>query len=156
MVARGIHDLARELDQRGKHLTIETAATIPPDSIKCHLASLSPKLAHSTPEPDLFPGWAARHEQLRWQPDVLRAWMNSYPFQLKFVVRHEADLAEMEALLLALSRPVPPHKILLMPEGTEIQSLAGRQEFLIEACKSRGYRYCPRIHIAWFGNRRGT
>src|SRR6266436_1362968 len=40
MVAKGIHELAQELRHRGKHITIETAATIMPKGIACDLASL--------------------------------------------------------------------------------------------------------------------
>jgi 7-carboxy-7-deazaguanine synthase len=43
MVAKEIHELANSLRQQGKHITIETAATIPPAGIACDLASLSPK-----------------------------------------------------------------------------------------------------------------
>jgi 7-carboxy-7-deazaguanine synthase len=49
MVARGIHSLAEQLRALGKHITIETAGTIPPAGIACDLASISPKLANSTP-----------------------------------------------------------------------------------------------------------
>src|ERR1700733_13593160 len=35
MVTKGIHDLAKALRSRGKHITIETAATIPPGDIDC-------------------------------------------------------------------------------------------------------------------------
>src|SRR5882724_8899363 len=49
MVARGIHDLARQFRAAGKHITIETAGTVAPEGIACDLASLSPKLRNSTP-----------------------------------------------------------------------------------------------------------
>ncbi|MED5418223.1 MAG: 7-carboxy-7-deazaguanine synthase QueE, partial [Verrucomicrobiota bacterium] len=49
MMAKGIYDLARQLKASGYHLTIETAGTIEPEGIVCDLASLSPKLADSTP-----------------------------------------------------------------------------------------------------------
>jgi 7-carboxy-7-deazaguanine synthase len=43
-----------------------------------------------------------------------------------------------------------------MPEGIDAVTLASRGEWLIDVCKSRGFRFCPRMHIAWFGNKRGT
>ena len=49
MIAKNIHELANSLRDRGFHITIETAGTVSPDGIACDLASLSPKLAHSTP-----------------------------------------------------------------------------------------------------------
>ena len=51
MVARGIHELAASLRRLGKHITIETAGTVAPGGIACDLASISPKLAYSTPAP---------------------------------------------------------------------------------------------------------
>src|SRR6266481_5026691 len=50
MIAKDIHELAAALRGRGKHITIETAATVPPDDIACDLASLSPKLSNSAPD----------------------------------------------------------------------------------------------------------
>ena len=38
-------ELAADLRAAGKHITIETAGTVPPSGIDCDLASLSPKLA---------------------------------------------------------------------------------------------------------------
>ena len=50
MVAKAMRDLCRELRSLGKHITIETAATIAPEAIDCDLASLSPKLSNSNPK----------------------------------------------------------------------------------------------------------
>ena len=43
-----------------------------------------------------------------------------------------------------------------MPEGIDGVTLRSRYPFLIETCKTRGYRLSPRLHIDWFGNKRGT
>lgn len=157
MVAKGIHDLATRLKQAGKHITIETAGTIAPDGIACDLASLSPKLANSTPSAELAgTAWVERHEKTRLQPEILRQWVDSYPFQLKFVVSDEPQLAEIEQLLLLLDRSIPNSKTLLMPEGVTVETLVSRRTWLIAACKERGYRYCQRLHIDLFGNTRAT
>src|SRR5438309_1907432 len=50
MIAKGIYELAQTLRAADQHITIETAATIPPDGIACDLASLSPKLSNSAPD----------------------------------------------------------------------------------------------------------
>ena len=68
MIAKGIHELATSLRDRGKHITIETAATIAPDGIACDLASLSPKLSNSAPDDRLTDTWRQKHEELRRQP----------------------------------------------------------------------------------------
>jgi 7-carboxy-7-deazaguanine synthase len=105
MVAKGVHELAARLREAGKHITIETAGTIAPDGIACDLASLSPKLANSTPSIELAgAAWVERHEKNRLQPETIRQWIDSYPFQLKFVVSDEAQLAEIWQLLLSLDR----------------------------------------------------
>ena len=157
MVAKELPELAAALRRADRHITIETAGTVAPDGIACDLASLSPKLTHSTPEPgEISSSWIERHEHARLQPEILRAWIERYPFQLKFVVAALSDLAEIEALLPAIGVPIPAHKVLLMPEGIDQPTLESRREMLVAACKERGYRYCERLHVALFGHRRGT
>jgi 7-carboxy-7-deazaguanine synthase len=157
MVAKGIHELAAALKDAGKHITIETAGTIAPDGIACDLASLSPKLTNSTPSVELAgAAWVERHEKNRVQPEILRQWIDSYPFQLKYVVSDEAQLAEIQGLLLSLDKPVPVWKTLLMPEGVTVETIEARKNWLIDACKLHGFRFCSRLHIDLFGNTRGT
>ena len=156
MVAKGIHDLASALRSRGKHVTIETAATVPPGDLACDLASLSPKLRNSAPDNRLPESWRHKHEALRRQPAVIREWLDRYPFQLKFVVTSGADVEEIQLLLRGVDRKIPPTKILLMPEGTSTEVLRGRDETLVELCKRHGYRYCNRLHLELFGHTRGT
>ena len=158
MVARGIRELAAALAGQGKHLTIETAGTIAPEGIACDLASLSPKLRHSTPRAgEIEAGWIERHERLRLQPEVLRAWLDhGGDYQLKFVVSSEADLLEIRALLTELERAVPADRVLLMPEGRSVAELRERAAWLVEVCKATGHRYCQRLHIELFGNTRAT
>jgi len=155
MLAKELPALASALKREGYHLTIETAATITPDGIACDLASLSPKLSNSTPDARIDGTWRHKHEQTRWQPEVVRTWIETYDFQLKFVVANETDIAEIEAMLSALP-PVPPHRVLLMPEGTDMEKLRSRAAWLPELCKARGYRYAHRLHVELFGNIRGT
>lgn len=156
MVAKGIRELAHALRSAGKHITIETAATVPPEGIACDLASLSPKLRNSAPDERLSVGWREKHEQLRRQPDVIRAWIDQGDYQLKFVVTSAQDVEELQSLLADLQRPVPPHKVLLMPEGTTVEIIRGRNETLVELCKRHGYRLCHRLHVELFGHTRGT
>lgn len=157
MLAPNLPVLASALRAAGKHITIETAATVLPNGIACDLASLSPKLRNSTPPPEQFgPGWSERHEAHRWQPEVVAQWMVGYNYQLKFVVAAEADVAEIETLLAQLPTPPPRHKVLLMPEGRTKDELATRTAWLTTLCRDRGYRFAPRLHIDWFGNKRGV
>jgi 7-carboxy-7-deazaguanine synthase len=156
MIAKGIHELAAALTQLGYHLTIETAATVAPGGIACDLASLSPKLQNSRPDERLSPTWRDKHEALRWQPDVVRQWLDGYGYQLKFVVSQAADVDEIESLLNQLGREIPRAKVLLMPEGVTVEALRNRAGWLGELCKERGYRYASRLHVELYGNKRGT
>ncbi len=156
MIAKGMHELATHLRDLGKHITIETAGTIAPNGIACGLASLSPKLAHSTPSPELAGAWSARHERDRWQPDILRAWIEHCDYQLKFVVREHSDVEEIIDLLEKNHIAVPAHKILLMPEGTDAKILHTTAAHVAVWCKQYGFRYTPRLHIDLYGNTMGT
>lgn len=156
MIAKEIEELAGELKKHHYHITIETAATIAPERIACDLASLSPKLLNSTPDSRLGATWRRKHEALRWQPAVVRAWIDAYPYQLKFVVGQPEDVKEIESMLAALDREVPRHRVLLMPEGTTVEAIRAKSGWLGELCKARGYRYAHRLHLELYGNKRGT
>ena len=161
MIASGIHELAVALKAEGLHITIETAGTIPPDGIDCDLASVSPKLANSTPSLDEPGPWRERHEVTRLQPRVIRAWLESYPAQLKFVVSQLEDMTEIESLLAEIGSAgelpgFTRDRILLMPEGTDVETLRCRAALLTTLCMRHGFRYAPRLQIDLFGNTRGT
>jgi len=156
LVAKDIRVLAKEVKALGHHITIETAATVKPDGIACDLASLSPKLLNSAPDPVEHGAWRKKHETTRWQPDVVRAWIDAYAYQFKFVVARPEDVEELEHMLAALHREIPRHKVLLMPEATTLEKMRGRAGWLSELCKARGYRYAHRLHIELYGNKRGT
>jgi len=156
MIAKEIHALAVELKKLGRHITIETAATVAPAGIACDLASLSPKLLNSAPDALEHGAWRRKHEATRWQPEVVRAWIAAYPYQFKFVVARPEDVEELEHMLAALHREIPRHKILLMPEAITLEKMRSRAGWLGELCKARGYRYAHRLHIELYGNKRGT
>lgn len=149
MIAPGIVESAHAFRARGMHITIETAGTVWAD-VACDLMSISPKLANSTPE-GVF---RAQHERLRRQPDVIRKLMRTYDYQLKFVVAHAADIAELTSLVTELG--APPDKVLLMPEGTHADVLQTRGIWIAELCKEHGFRFTPRLHVELWGNRRGV
>lgn len=149
--------LTQALRDRGKHVTIETNGTIAPHGLAVDLASLSPKLSNSVADQDTHPIEAAMQtRERRWNLDAMRAWIDEYAFQLKFVVTSETDLEEIHELLGLLDREIVPERILLMPEGTDVEAIRNRDGFLVDICKQYGYRYCQRLHITLFGNTRGT
>jgi 7-carboxy-7-deazaguanine synthase len=154
LIAAGIEDLCAGLRANGYHITIETAGVVFKE-VACDLASVSPKLSNSIPYQREEGRWAERHDQLRLRPDVIQAFMDHSDYQLKFVIERAEDIAEVQAIVDSL-RSVDPAKVLLMPQGTSREELDRRGAWLVEVCKQHGFRYCPRLHIELFGNRRGT
>ncbi len=152
LLASGIEDLCAALRAAEYHITVETAATVF-RPVACDLASLSPKLANSTPWDRDHGRGALRHEGLRLQPDVLRAFLAHCDYQLKFVIDRPEDLAEVHELLGQLPG-VDRSRVLLMPQGVTREELAERGPWLAEECKRHGFRYCPRLHIELWGNQR--
>jgi 7-carboxy-7-deazaguanine synthase len=149
MIFPAVEPLCRELRSRGLHVTIETAGTVD-RPVECDLMSISPKLAHSTPEGRL----GIQHERLRFQPEILQRLMAAYPYQLKFVVSHPDDLDEIERMLERIS--ADRARVILMPEGVEPKILHERGVWLAEIAKVKGFRFSPRLHLELWGNRRGV
>ncbi len=154
MLFDAIDVLAARLSELGMHITIETAGTVSRD-LPCDLMSISPKLSNSTP--DLNSGWSERHEATRLNRQPLRRLIQTYNIQLKFVVGSdlEQDISEIESLLLTLPS-VDPDRVLLMPEGTDSETLHRRMKQLVPICMERNWRLAPRLHVDLFGNTRGT
>jgi 7-carboxy-7-deazaguanine synthase len=86
----------------------------------------------------------------------VREWIDRYPYQFKFVVSQPGDIEEIEGMLVSLGRDIPRERVLLMPEGTTLETIRSRAGWLGELCKARGYRYAHRLHIELYGNKRGT
>src|SRR4051794_5640232 len=92
LVMPDIVELCDALKSRDHHITIETAATVY-KHLKLDLASLSPKLANSTPHETAL---AQMHERQRMNVPVIQKFIDTSPdFQLKFVVSRDEDLDEI-------------------------------------------------------------
>lgn len=155
MIMPDIVDLAMRLKDHGQHITIETAATVFKE-MSVDLASLSPKLSNSTPHDREAGRFAVAHEKQRLNVPVIQRFIDTAPdFQLKFVVATDTDLTEIDALLSQLKNWTPTD-ILLMPEGIDPATLASRAGWISDICKHTGFRYCPRLHVELYGNKRGT
>jgi 7-carboxy-7-deazaguanine synthase len=146
--------LCDELKCLGKHITIETAGTIF-QPVACDLMSISPKMANSTPSEQRDAHWHKRHEETRFQPEIVAKLMAQAPYQLKFVIN---DLADAEGVLeyLKLFPHIDRERVLLMPQGTLLSELEERGKWLIPWCRDHELRFCERAHIHWFGSQRGT
>lgn len=146
--------LAEQLKQRDWHITIETAGTLYLP-VPCDLMSISPKLAGSGPDAASHPRWSRRHERERLKPDVLRQLLANYQYQLKFVVDRAAELEEIERFVEKFPE-IDEEQMLLMPQGTTTAELAGRTTWLKPYCQQRGWIFCPRKQIEWYGTVRRT
>lgn len=145
-------ELTERMRDAGLHITVETAGTVY-RRVACDLMSISPKLANSTPYARDGGRWAARHETLRYQPDVLRRLIREYEYQLKFVIAEPEDLDEAKQMIADLN--ADRSRALLMPEGVDAATLAARGRWLVEICKREGLRFTPRLHIDLWGAERG-
>jgi 7-carboxy-7-deazaguanine synthase len=156
-------ELLDELADYGYHTTVETNGTIYRDAA-IDLASISPKLASSTPTPERDPKgdgeWADRHENQRIDLDALSALVDAYDSQLKFVVTSAEDMPEIEGLVErvrdATSTTVPDDDVLLMPEGMTQEALDAKRNNVAELAMEYGYRYTPRLHVDLWNDAPGT
>ncbi|AFZ71857.1 7-carboxy-7-deazaguanine synthase QueE [Natronobacterium gregoryi] len=167
-------ELLEELDACGYHTTVETNGTIHRD-VPIDLASISPKLASSTPTSDrnltgavptesrtdgrqppgpVSPGdgeWAEKHDRERIDMEALATFIEDYEFQLKFVVTDNEDMSELLGLLADLREvadvPVRDEDVLLMPEGATREGLAETRERVADLAIEYGFRYTPRLHV---------
>jgi 7-carboxy-7-deazaguanine synthase len=146
--------LCERLREIGRHITIETAGTLHLP-VACDLMSISPKLPGSAPPADAHPRWSRRHERERHRPEVIRRLLAEHQYQMKFVVDTRADLDEVANYLDEFPE-IARDRVLLMPQGTEPEQLAARTVWLRPHCEERGFIFCPRKQIEWFGPVRGT
>lgn len=105
--------------------------------------NVSPKLANS--------GVA---ESLRLVPEALAFFANSPKAWFKFVVASPADLAEIQSLRARFA--IPAERTLLMPEGRTAAELDRTAPQLADLCRDLGFRFCDRLHIRLWGDRRGV
>ena len=162
-----IHDesveLLDELADYGYHTTVETNGTIYRDAA-IDLASISPKLASSTPTPERDPKgdgeWAERHKNQRIDLDALSKFVDTYDSQLKFVVTSSDDMPEIEDLVEQIrdtaGTTITDDDVLLMPEGMTREELDTKRNDVAELAMEYGYRYTPRLHVDLWNDAPGT
>lgn len=152
LIAPDIEELCQRLQAAGKHLTIETAATVF-KPLAADLMSLSPKLANSTPGVET--GWAERHERDRINLPVIQQFLDRFPCQFKFVMEEPGDIEEVKSILGQLQR-VNGDTVFLMPQALDAEAVATKGRWIAELCKTHGYRLGSRLHIDLWGHTRGT
>lgn len=157
MIHRPLVELCQALRDQGKHITIETAGTVT-QTLECDLISISPKLASSAPSSASAGSWQATHQARRERLEIVNALILEHAYQLKFVVDSPSDADEVLRYLEKLAQlvAIDGDRVLLMPQGTDIDSLQRQEDWLLPWCHTHNLRYCARAHILWYGNQRGT
>ena len=151
MLVPDLVELTQELARSGAFVTIETAGTVDLPVV-ADLMSISPKLRNSTPVGD---EWAARHDERRHAPEVIRRLILDYPYQLKFVIDRPDDVADVEQWLTEFPE-VAAENVYLMPQATTAEALREQSAWVQRAAMERGWQFSPRLHVEMFGNRRGV
>ncbi len=150
--------LTERLDALGFKITIETSGTIE-RPVCAYLMSISPKLSNSTPDPAFDAGVTEAvvrsHEKNRTNPGVFAGYLGRYNYQIKFVVDTPDDLPEIEQFLSQFPK-IERGRVLLMPQGVTRDALTEREVWLRPYAESRGYVFCQRMQVFWYGNTRGT
>jgi organic radical activating enzyme len=127
-------------------IEVETNATLIPShpfAAAVNQFNVSPKLSNS-----------GMPETLRLNPPALEFFATSDKAWFKFVVANPADLGEIQSLLARFA--IPPDRVLLMPEGRNAADLDRTAPQLAGICRDFGFRFCDRLHIRLWGDRRGV
>ncbi len=136
----------RRLKSSGFFIEVETNGTIVPiEEVLAAVDSfnVSPKISNSLVS-----------LELRTRPTVLKRFVDSGKAWFKFVICTPDDVSEVEELIA--SNNLPRERVILMPEGTDLETISERSRWLVEVCKQHKFRYGPRLHIQLWGNKRGT
>jgi len=151
MLATEIVELTQLLKEFDYQITIETSGTIY-QPVVCDLMSISPKLRNTLPLGEDL-SVIQEHDRERSKPDIVQQLILRYNYQLKFVVDTEGDLHEVEEYLAHL-HGIVPSRVLLMPQATNVETMHQKAVWIEPFCSARGYRYCPRMQLVWYGNKR--
>ncbi len=105
--------------------------------------NVSPKLANSGME-----------ESLRLNVEALGFFAANPKAWFKFVVSTPADLVEIQTIRTRFEIPIS--RVLLMPEGRTSAELDRHSGRLAEICRDLGFRFCDRLHVRIWGDKRGV
>jgi 7-carboxy-7-deazaguanine synthase len=159
-------------------ITIETNGTLVPLS-KLLLDSrvfwsVSPKLSTSChfEGTDIPKARQEAHKSKRINLDALATiiYENTNDYQLKFVYSGEDSLSEIYDIIARLNDALIDRygtraeycvecldqHIMLMPEGAAIQQLEAKSKETVDACIRTGWKFCDRLHIRIWNDKRGV
>ena len=157
LLAEELDELCSQLRAGGRHVTLETSATIE-RTVDVDLVSISPKLSNSTPADGVL---AEEHERSRLNIPAINSYLRrageiGAELQLKFVLENPGDMGEVKEVLGGLDGCVESLDVLLMPQAVSRRQLDERSGWLAELCREHGYRFCQRLQISLYGNEPGT
>ena len=151
MINSDLPQLVRQLKTADKHITIETAGIAYIPEMPCDLISISPKLSNSNPKD---PALAKIHKDSSLDLAVLGKLIESYQFQLKFVVDSKSDLAEIQQTLEKLGN-VNTEKVMLMPQAATRDELLLKSPMVAEMCTQTGFAFSQRLQVLLWNNQKG-
>lgn len=151
MINSDLPKLVQELKAADKHITIETAGIAYIPDMPCDLMSISPKLSNSNPKDPVL---AKIHKDSRLDLAVLGKLIDSYQFQLKFVVDSQADLPEIQQTLDKLGN-VNTEKVMLMPQAKTRDELLAKSAIVADMCKQSGFVFSQRLQVLLWNNQKG-
>lgn len=125
---------------------LETNGTLVPNELLDeHVTqyNVSPKLRSS--------GVSELH---RTRAEALEFFAASDKAWFKFVATEAADVDEVALFIVTYG--IRKERVMIMPEGTDSESLRARARDLVAPCLRAGLRLTDRQHVHLFGQRRGT
>jgi 7-cyano-7-deazaguanosine (preQ0) biosynthesis protein QueE len=137
--------LISQLKEKGFYFEVETNGTIVPIpelTRDIDQWNVSPKLATSDNPVDR-----------REIPCALESFREMPGAHFKFVVVEPRDVDEVCGLRDRYR--LPPDRIILLPEGTTVNAVQARSQWVSEACVREGFRFSTRLHILLWGDKRG-
>jgi 7-carboxy-7-deazaguanine synthase len=170
---QGIKELLARLRDLYFVVTMETNGTLGiieelfDDFNYINLYSVSPKLSTSVDKNGFFLNKEKieQHNKTRIQFDKLAQFF-THPHrsdvQLKFVYSGEESVKEIKEIIEILNCKedfncnIKPYHIMLMPEGTTTEQLKNNQEECANVCIREGWRFCDRLHIRIWEDKKGV
>jgi 7-carboxy-7-deazaguanine synthase len=145
LVQEGLGAFLRVFSEAGYLITLETAGFRFSTPMPIYLASISPKLSNSaegTPEAE------------RLNLAAILQLMQSYSYQLKFVVDQPEDLNEIADCIERLGT-VDPERVYLMPQAGRREEYIEKSLWLADYCLQTGFSFSPRLHVMLYDGQKG-